>query len=123
MKIKKYDPLTDEEYMSVEMQEHFHDMLNEKLDFESHQVKELNEIALQANKEADIYDQAGIENDRALAVVKRDRHNESILECKKSLVLLDKNDYGYCECGEEVGIKRLIFNPSLKKCFDCASLD
>lgn len=118
-----YNPSTDKEYMSVDMKNFFSNMISEKLAFETSQVEELNEVALQANKEADIYDQAGIENDRALAVVKRDRHLNTIRECKKSEVLLSNGGYGYCECGEDIGIKRLIFNPTLKKCFDCASLD
>lgn len=118
-----YNPSTDKEYMSVDMKNFFSNMISEKLAFETSQVEELNEIALQANTEADIYDQAGIENDRALAVVKRDRHLNSIRECKKSEVLLTNGEYGYCECGEDIGIKRLVFDPTLKKCFDCASLD
>lgn len=120
---KNYDPSTDKDYMSADMTAFFRNKIAEKLAFENKQVEELNEIALQPNNEADMYDKASIENDRSLAVIKRDRHLNSIRESQKSLVLLDNDDYGYCECGEEVGIKRLLFDPTLKKCFDCASLD
>lgn len=118
-----YNPSTDKEYMSEDMKTHFRNMIFEKLNFETSQVEELNKIALQANSEADVYDHASVESDRALAVAKRDRHLDSIRECKKSEVLLNNDEYGYCECGEDIGIKRLLFNPTLKKCFDCASLD
>lgn len=35
---------------------------------------------------------------------------------------LDSNEFGYCDdCGEEIGEKRLMLNPTVTRCISCAS--
>ena len=42
---------------------------------------------------------------------------------EKTLELIERNDFGYCEsCGIEIGIRRLEARPTADLCIDCKSL-
>ena len=41
-----------------------------------------------------------------------------------TLARLDGDEYGYCaDCGEEIDVKRLTFDPTTPLCIDCANRD
>jgi DnaK suppressor protein len=50
---------------------------------------------------------------------RRDGHRTAL---KAALERLHSGDFGYCDdCGEEIAIKRLEFEPSTRRCISCAS--
>ncbi len=119
----KYNPAEDSEYMSAAMTDHFTKLIHDQLEFAENFVADQTKIALQSDNEADPYDKADLENRRRMAYTNRDRYLNVISECNKSLALIKNEEYGYCKCGEEIGVKRLEFNPSIKLCYDCADLE
>ena len=50
---------------------------------------------------------------------RRDGHRTALTA---ALDRLDRGDFGYCEeCGEDIAVKRLEFDPSARRCISCAS--
>jgi DnaK suppressor protein len=46
-----------------------------------------------------------------------------IKKINKTLELIEKDDYGFCdECGVEIGIRRLEARPTANLCIDCKTL-
>ncbi len=53
----------------------------------------------------------------------RDRERKLIKKIEKTLLLLEDDDFGYCEhCGIEIGIRRLEARPTADLCVDCKTL-
>lgn len=50
----------------------------------------------------------------------RRRHCERV-RIEQALDRLAEGEYGYCaQCGEEIGLKRLEFDPAIQTCIKCA---
>jgi len=77
----------------------------------------------EANNAADPSDRASQEEEFSLELRARDRERKLIKKINKTLELIEKDDYGYCEeCGVEVGIRRLEARPTANLCIDCKTL-
>ncbi len=71
----------------------------------------------------DPVDRAAQEEEFALELRTRDRERKLIKKIEKTLLLLEEDDFGYCEhCGIEIGIRRLEARPTADLCVDCKTL-
>lgn len=54
----------------------------------------------------------------------QERERRRVIQLQKiaaALKRIEHDDYGYCtECGEEIALKRLEFDPAITLCFNCA---
>ncbi|MCP5162446.1 MAG: RNA polymerase-binding protein DksA [Hahellaceae bacterium] len=113
-----------EEYMNAAQREHFRQILlawkqelMEEVDRTVHHMKE------DAANYADPSDRATQEEEFSLELRARDRERKLIKKIDKTIDLIDKDDYGYCDsCGVEIGIRRLEARPTATQCIDCKTL-
>jgi len=58
---------------------------------------------------------------QAMAEAQERRRRGERHRIEQALERLADGDYGYCvECGEEIGLKRLEFDPAIQTCIKCA---
>lgn len=114
----------DEEYMNLEQRKHFGTILSrwkQELMEEVDRTKE--NMQSEANNAADPSDRASQEEEFSLELRARDRERKLIKKINKTLELIEKDDYGFCEeCGVEIGIRRLEARPTANLCIDCKTL-
>lgn len=114
----------DEEYMNLEQRKHFGAILSrwkQELMEEVDRTKE--NMQSEANNAADPSDRASQEEEFSLELRARDRERKLIKKINKTLELIEKDDYGFCEeCGVEIGIRRLEARPTANLCIDCKTL-
>ena len=119
-----YDLKDGEEYMNEAQQEHFHNILRnwrQELMEEVDRTKE--HMQTELNNYADPNDRASQEEEFNLELRTRDRERKLLKKIEKTIDLIDKDDYGYCEaCGVEIGIRRLEARPTADLCIDCKTL-
>ncbi|MQX51632.1 RNA polymerase-binding protein DksA [Alcanivorax sp. PA15-N-34] len=119
-----YQPKPNEEYMNESQREHFRKILlawrqelMEEADRTMHHLQD-EQVNL-----PDPADRATQEEEFALELRTRDRERKLLKKIEKTLDLVDKDDYGYCEaCGIEIGIRRLEARPTAEMCIDCKEL-
>ncbi|MEE3319058.1 MAG: RNA polymerase-binding protein DksA [Pseudomonadota bacterium] len=119
-----YQPAAGEEYMNEKQREHFRKILlawrqelMEEADRTMHHLQD-EQVNL-----PDPADRATQEEEFALELRTRDRERKLLKKIEKTLDLVDKDDYGYCEaCGIEIGIRRLEARPTAEMCIDCKEL-
>ena len=122
--LEPYQPKPDEEYMNDAQMEHFRlllkawrDQLREEVDRTVTHMKD------EAANFPDPVDRAAQEEEFSLELRTRDRERKLIKKIEKTLDLIDKGDYGFCEaCGVEIGIRRLEARPTADLCIDCKTL-
>ncbi|MFK4750821.1 MULTISPECIES: RNA polymerase-binding protein DksA [Oceanospirillaceae] len=119
-----YQASATEEYMNDTQLEHFANILRkwkQELMEEVDRTKE--HMQTELNNYADPNDRASQEEEFNLELRTRDRERKLIKKIEKTLDLIDKGDYGYCEaCGVEIGIRRLEARPTADQCIDCKTL-
>ncbi len=119
-----YDLKDGEEYMNEAQQEHFRNILrnwSQELMEEVDRTKE--HMQTELNNYADPNDRASQEEEFNLELRTRDRERKLLKKIEKTIDLIDKDDYGYCEaCGVEIGIRRLEARPTADLCIDCKTL-
>ncbi|MAE35395.1 MAG: RNA polymerase-binding protein DksA [Oceanospirillaceae bacterium] len=119
-----YDLKDGEEYMNEAQQEHFRNILRnwrQELMEEVDRTKE--HMQTELNNYADPNDRASQEEEFNLELRTRDRERKLLKKIEKTIDLIDKDDYGYCEaCGVEIGIRRLEARPTADLCIDCKTL-
>ncbi|GAA6144462.1 MAG: RNA polymerase-binding protein DksA [Thalassolituus sp.] len=119
-----YDLKDGEEYMNDAQQEHFRTILGnwkQELMEEVDRTKE--HMQTELNNYADPNDRASQEEEFSLELRTRDRERKLLKKIQKTLDLIDKDDYGYCNaCGVEIGIRRLEARPTADLCIDCKTL-
>ncbi len=123
--LPEYTPKKGEQYMSEKQLAHFRTILSsikeELLDDIERTVHTMQD---EATVFADPNDRASQESDIALELRNRDRERKLIKKIDESLVLIDSEEYGYCEsCGIEIGLKRLEARPTATLCIDCKTLE
>ncbi|TNC92232.1 RNA polymerase-binding protein DksA [Thalassolituus sp.] len=113
-----------EEYMNEAQRNHFRSILSnwrQELMEEVDRTKE--HMQTELNNYADPNDRASQEEEFSLELRTRDRERKLLKKIEKTIDLIDKDDYGYCEaCGVEIGIRRLEARPTADLCIDCKTL-
>lgn len=68
----------------------------------------------------DEVDISSIDVDREIDYTLVDIYNKRLLDIRKALGRLDRDEYGYCEeCGQKISTKRLEALPFARYCLDC----
>ncbi len=119
-----YEEKKGEEYMSDNQKLHFRQLL---LNWRSELMEEVDRTVSHMKDEAanfpDPADRASQEEEFSLELRTRDRERKLIKKIEKTLLLLEDDDFGYCEhCGIEIGIRRLEARPTADLCVDCKTL-
>ena len=113
-----------EEYMNDEQLDHFRTILSnwrQELMEEVDRTKE--HMQTELNNYADPNDRASQEEEFSLELRTRERERKLLKKIQKTIDLIDKEDYGYCQaCGVEIGIRRLEARPTADQCIDCKTL-
>ena len=119
-----YEIKEGEEYMNEAQREHFTQILNNwKQQLMEEVDRTVHHMQNEAENYADPSDRATQEEEFSLELRTRDRERKLIKKIEKTLELIDKDDYGYCDaCGIEIGIRRLEARPTATLCIDCKTL-
>ncbi|WP_283788296.1 RNA polymerase-binding protein DksA [Bermanella sp. WJH001] len=119
-----YKEKKGEEYMGSEMKAHFKMILN---NWKQELMEEADRTKMHMQTDAENYadpnDRASQEEEFSLELRTRDRERKLIKKIEKTIELIEKDDYGYCEtCGIEIGVRRLEARPTADLCIDCKTL-
>lgn len=119
-----YDLSKKEEYMNSTQLDHFRSILSnwrQELMEEVDRTKQ--HMQTELNNYADPNDRASQEEEFNLELRTRDRERKLLKKIGKTIDLINKGDYGFCEtCGVEIGIRRLEARPTADLCIDCKTL-
>lgn len=59
---------------------------------------------------------------QSMAKATQARRDLQAARLQQALARLETEDFGYCEdCGEEIAVKRLEFDPAVTRCITCAT--
>ena len=122
--VEPYQLKPGEEYMNEAQLEHFkkileawRNQLREEVDRTVHHMQD------EAANFPDPVDRAAQEEEFALELRTRDRERKLIKKIEKTLVIIEEDDFGFCNtCGIEIGIRRLEARPTADQCIDCKTL-
>ncbi|MGR6871343.1 RNA polymerase-binding protein DksA [Pseudomonas sp. HK3] len=119
-----YKEKKGEEYMGSEMKTHFKMILN---NWKQELMEEADRTKMHMQTDAENYadpnDRASQEEEFSLELRTRDRERKLIKKIEKTVELIEKDDYGYCDtCGIEIGVRRLEARPTADLCIDCKTL-
>ncbi|MEA3413315.1 MAG: RNA polymerase-binding protein DksA [Pseudomonadota bacterium] len=119
-KIKKGEP-----YMGDSQKDHFRNILTVwKKQLMEEVDRTVDHMKSDASNFADPADRATQEEEFSLELRARDRERKLIKKIDESLILIDNDEYGYCEaCGVDIGIRRLEARPTATLCIDCKTLE
>lgn len=120
-----YNPKKGEVYMSESQRDHFKSILkNWKTELLEEASRTVHYMQDEAANFPDLNDRATQEEEFSLELRNRDRERKLIDKIEASIVLLESNDYGFCEmCGDEIGLRRLEARPTATLCIDCKTID
>ena len=122
--VEPYQVKAGGEYMNDQQKVHFRKILGA---WRNQLMQEVDRTVDHMKDEAanfpDPVDRAAQEEEFALELRTRDRERKLIKKIEKTLLLLEEDDFGYCEhCGIEIGIRRLEARPTADLCVDCKTL-
>lgn len=121
---RRYTPNEKEKYMSLRQEKYFVGQLHKMLE----QIGLTTDKTIDALRVADAAtpdenDRASKEADFALELRERERESFLVQKIRHALQRLDAKEFGYCEeCGDKIGLKRLLARPVATLCFDCKNL-
>ena len=123
--IKPYALKKNEEYMNAEQVQHFQNILLAwKRDLMQEVDRTVHHMQDEAANFPDPNDRATQESEFSMELRARDRERKLIKKIDESLMMLESDEYGYCDaCGLEIGIRRLEARPTATQCIDCKTLD
>lgn len=121
---KPYDLSKEEEYMNSAQLDHFRSILS---NWRQELMEEVDRTKVhmqtELNNYADPNDRASQEEEFSLELRTRDRERKLLKKISKTIDLINKGDYGFCEaCGVEIGIRRLEARPTADLCIGCKTL-
>jgi DnaK suppressor protein len=124
-KFNSYKAKPNESYMNKSQIKHFIKILNDwKLELSSDIDRTVTHMQDELTAYADPNDRASQESDMALELRNRDRERKLIKKIDITLLNIANDEYGYCnQCGEEIGLNRLLARPTATLCIDCKTLD
>lgn len=71
----------------------------------------------------DFADQSSFESDRNFILRMRDRERKLLAKIDQAIERIDTGTFGICEnCGEEIGLKRLLARPVVTLCIKCKTM-
>jgi DnaK suppressor protein len=119
-----YKEKKGEEYMGADMKAHFKMILN---NWKQELMEEADRTKMHMQTDAENYadpnDRASQEEEFSLELRTRDRERKLIKKIEKTIELIEKDDYGFCDtCGIEIGVRRLEARPTADLCIDCKTL-
>ena len=122
--VEPYQVKAGEEYMNDQQKVHFRKILGA---WRNQLMQEVDRTVDHMKDEAanfpDPVDRAAQEEEFALELRTRDRERKLIKKIEETMLLLEEDDFGYCEhCGIEIGIRRLEARPTADLCVDCKML-
>ena len=114
-----------EEYMNDTHKAHFRDLLNAwKDDLLGEANRTVHHMQDEAANFPDPNDRATQEAEFSMELRARDRERKLLKKIGESLILLDADEYGFCEaCGVDIGVRRLEARPTATLCIECKELD
>jgi DnaK suppressor protein len=123
--IAPYKEKRGEEYMNEEQRAHFKAILEAwKVQLMQEVDRTVTHMKDEAANFPDPVDRASQEEEFSLELRTRDRERKLLKKITKSMVIIDEDDYGFCNsCGVEIGIRRLEARPTADLCIDCKTLD
>jgi len=78
------------------------------------------DMAGQEEKLPDLNDRASQESELNLEIRMRERERKLIVKMRDAIERIDSGAYGICEeCGEPIGVKRLVARPVTTFCIEC----
>ena len=78
------------------------------------------DMAGQEEKLPDLNDRASQESELNLEIRMRERERKLIVKMRETIERIDAGEYGICEeCGEPIGVKRLLARPVTTLCIEC----
>ena len=78
------------------------------------------DMAGQEEKLPDLNDRASQEAELNLEIRMRERERKLIVKMRETIERIDAGEYGICEeCGEPIGVKRLLARPVTTFCIEC----
>ncbi len=113
--------MSESDYMNDAQLEYFKDQLEKEMKI-IHDKRifliDQHESNLENNKSADTIDQQAIEDDCRMAASETQRVENKAKLIKHALEKIKNGEYGYCEeTGDEIGLRRLMFDPTIKLSF------
>ena len=104
--------------------ERFRGVLTDMLEtLKGKSMASLDDISREVAAYADAVDRAAAESDRHLTLIMRERDRQLISQIHEALARVKDGEYGVCqECGEEIGLARLLAQPTATLCVHCQSL-
>ncbi len=120
-----YQEKEGEEFMNEAQKAHFRAILtNWKNELMREVDRTVDHMRDDAANYPDPNDRASQESEFSLELRTRDRERKLLKKINESLVLLDSDDYGYCDaCGIEIGVRRLEARPTADLCIDCKTAE
>ena len=119
-----YTPTTKEKYMSEKQTYYFQENLMQMLDdigLTAHRT--MNALRSSDSSTPDENDRASKESDFALELRERERESLLVSKIRHALQRLDSRQFGYCEeCGDKIGLPRLLARSVATLCFECKNL-
>ncbi len=118
---KGYKPSKDEPYMSPKQRAFFYQLLDKwQQQLRGDAEKTVSVMTEEKALFADPSDRATLETDRNFELRTRDRERKLISKIKRTMMMVEANEYGYCEeCGVEIGLGRLEARPVTDQCIAC----
>ena len=123
-KPKAYQPAEDEKYMSARQIKYFHNLFaGMKKNIENNTDSLITALQTEVNVISDENDRASKESEFAVELRERERELRLMSKIDLALRRIDKKEFGFCEeCGDKIGIKRLLARPVATLCFECKNL-
>ncbi len=121
---KQYTPNGKEKYMSERQMEYFTGRLRNMLE----QIGMTTDRTIDALQTAetttpDENDRASKEADFALELRERERETFLVQKIRHALQRLESKEFGFCEeCGDRIGLQRLLARPVATLCFECKNM-
>ena len=122
--VEPYQEKAGEEYMGEPQLEHFKKILDAwRVQLREEVDRTVSHMQDEAANFPDPVDRAAQEEEFSLELRTRDRERKLLKKISKTIDLINKGDYGFCEaCGVEIGIRRLEARPTADLCIDCKTL-
>ncbi|MGI9307203.1 MAG: RNA polymerase-binding protein DksA [Gammaproteobacteria bacterium] len=121
---RQYTPSAKEKYMSPRQEQYFIEQLHNMLvQIGLTSDKTIDALRVSEAATPDENDRASKEADFALELRERERESHLVQKIRHALQRLENKEFGYCEeCGDKIGLPRLLARPVATLCFECKSL-